>query len=214
MKTPFFLVLILAMSAGGCSSIERSRSLSNPATPATTIAQQVCSNCHGIDGNAVSPNFPNLAAQQKTYFIAQLKGFRGHDRLDPEGFEYMWGLSRSLTDDQIEGLAAYFAAQKPVASVMSSTPMFSKGEQIFRKGLPDQSIPACASCHGDHAQGNEGFPRLANQHALYVYRELTVYQRTDERPAGTVMKVIAHNLTPNDMQAVSEFLQSFPKDPQ
>ncbi|MEO8397909.1 MAG: c-type cytochrome [Chloroflexota bacterium] len=52
--------------------------MSNPVVPAAVIAQQVCSNCHGADGNAESPNFPNLAGQQKPYPIAQLKGFKSH----------------------------------------------------------------------------------------------------------------------------------------
>ena len=214
MKTKIAILLAAAIGAAGCSTIERSRSLANPLTPAKTIAQQVCSNCHGIDGNTVSPNFPNLAGQQKTYFIAQLKEFRGHNRLDPEGFEYMWGLSRSLTDEQIEGLAAYFATQKPIAPSAASAPISAKGEEIFRKGLPDQGIPACAGCHGDHGQGNETFPRLAFQHAGYVYKQLIVYKRTDERPEGGIMKTVAHNLTPADMKAVSEYVQSFPKDAQ
>ena len=47
----------------GCANLDRSRDLANPQVSATTLAQQVCSNCHGLPGNAVSPNFPNLAGQ-------------------------------------------------------------------------------------------------------------------------------------------------------
>jgi cytochrome c553 len=75
------------------------------------LALQVCSNCHGVDGNSVSPNFPNLAAQTEDYISEQLTSFRKHSRFDPAGFEYMWGLSRHLTDQQIKYNAAYFASQ-------------------------------------------------------------------------------------------------------
>ena len=67
-----------------------------------------------MTGSSVSPNFPNLAGQIEPYFVAQLNGFKSHGRRDPAGFEYMWGLSRSLTDEQIKGLAAYYAGQTPV----------------------------------------------------------------------------------------------------
>lgn len=49
--------------AAGCSTIERSRDIGNPAVSGATLAAQVCSNCHGVDGNATSPNFPRLAGQ-------------------------------------------------------------------------------------------------------------------------------------------------------
>jgi cytochrome c553 len=110
-----FLVLSAGALLMGCSNIDRSRNLADPKVPAATMAQQVCSLCHGLEGQSVNPSFPNLAGQQQTYFIAQMKEFRGHNRLDPAGYEYMWGLSRSLTDEQIEGLAAYYAAMKSTA---------------------------------------------------------------------------------------------------
>lgn len=199
-----------AFTAFGCSNLERSRSLANPDTPAKTIALQVCSNCHGVDGNTTSPNFPNLAGQQQAYFVAQLKEFRGHNRLDPAGFEYMWGLSRSLTDRQIEGLAAYYAAQTPKRPVAVDASLKVAGREIFEKGVPAQNIPPCSTCHGDKGQGNGTFPRLAYQHADYVRKQLMVFQRTDERPEGSIMKTIAHGLTEKNMGAVAEFVQGFP----
>src|ERR1035437_8895695 len=94
-------VLAVLAAVSGCSNLERSRDLANPAVPPAVTAVQVCSNCHGVDGNSVSPNFPRLAAQQTAYFVSQLENFRSHGRSDPAGFEYMWGLSHNLTDDQI-----------------------------------------------------------------------------------------------------------------
>lgn len=153
---PIAAVLTLA---SGCSNIERSRSLANPATPAKTIAQQVCSNCHGMHGVAINPNFPNLAAQQPVYLTAQLKEFRGHNRLDPAGFEYMWGLSRSLTDAQIKGLADYYAAQTPVSpGLIGNQTLVEEGRTVFTKGVPEKKIPACTTCHGPKGEGNAQFP--------------------------------------------------------
>ncbi|MDH5263657.1 MAG: c-type cytochrome [Betaproteobacteria bacterium] len=150
------LVLTLAVAAvgAGCAAPERSRNLNDPSIAPRTMAEQVCSTCHGIDGNAVLPVFPRLAGQVPDYTVGQLKAFRGHSRSDPAGFEYMWGLSRHLTDAQIEG--------------------------------------------------------LAGQHADYLVKQLGVFQRTDERPEGAVTKVIAHQLTEANIEAVSAYLQTVP----
>ncbi len=200
------LVAIIA----GCSTIERSRSLGDPAVSAKTIALQVCSNCHGVDGNATSPNFPNLAGQREAYTVAQLSGFKSHNRIDPAGFEYMWGLSKHLSNEQINGLATYFASQIPTPGAAGAPSVLSEGKQLFENGVSAKNIPACTSCHGDQGQGNAAFPRLASQHADYLVKQLVVFQRTDERPEGAIMKQIAHDLTADNMQAVAAYLQALP----
>ena len=200
--------IVLATSIVGCASPERSRNMANPSTSAQTLAEQVCSNCHGLDGNSVSPNFPRLAVQQKNYLVAQLKGFRSHNRADPAGFEYMWGLSRSLSDSQIEGLADYYLRQKPLPVATADNARVASGRELYQQGIPAQSVPACVSCHGAEGKGSDQFPRLAGQHANYLVKQLTIFQRTDERPEGSVMKVVAHGMTLLDMEHVAAYLQT------
>jgi cytochrome c553 len=205
-----FTAAALCLSAG-CADITRSRDLANPKVSATTLAQQVCSNCHGMTGNAVSPNFPNLAGQVEAYTVSQLTGFKTHSRQDPAGFEYMWGLSRSLTDEQIKGLATYYAAQVPVALPAQGKPeQISAGQSIFELGVPGKNIPACMTCHGPQAKGMATFPRLAGQHADYLVKQLGVFQRSDDRPEGAIMKTIAHELTEADIENVAAYLQAVP----
>ena len=204
------LPLALAVVALGaaCSSLERSRNVADPDVSGKTLAQQVCSNCHGFDGNSVSPNFPNLAAQQKSYLVGQLESFRKPGRSDPAGFEYMWGLSRHLTDKQIGELADYFAAQKVVSPRAGEPLQAAKGKEIFEQGLPAQAIPPCKSCHGEQGQGMDGVaPRVAQQHADYIVKQLQVFKRTDQRPEGAVMKVIAHGLETENMENAAQYLQ-------
>src|SRR5690349_2553953 len=110
---PFALVAVAVAGIAGCAQPTRSRDTANPAIDAVVLARQVCSNCHGVAGSAVSPNFPNLAGQTPEYLVAQLTDFRSKARRDPDGYEYMWGLSRSLTDTQIKGLADYYASRTP-----------------------------------------------------------------------------------------------------
>ena len=206
------LVAVAATLSAGCANPERSRDMANPAVQAATMAQQVCSNCHGLTGNAVSPNFPNLAGQTEPYFVAQLNGFKSHGRRDPAGFEYMWGLSRSLTDKQIEGLAAYYASQSPVSQpIEGDRSRFEAGKSVFDTGVPEKAVPACSTCHGAEGKGNATFPRIAGQHVDYVVKQLLVFQRTDERPEGSVMKVVAHELTQQNILDVAAYVQALPR---
>jgi cytochrome c553 len=207
-STLALLVAAVSLSAG-CTNPTRSRDLANPNVAATTLAQQVCSNCHGLTGNATSPNFPNLAGQVETYFISQLNSFKRHGRQDPAGFEYMWGLSRSLTDEQIKGLAAYFAAQKPARQpIEGAAAQMVAGKAIFESGVSTKNVPACSSCHGAEGQGNPPFPRIAGQHADYLVKQLIVFQRTEERPEASIMKNVAHELTRQDIEDVAAYVQA------
>jgi cytochrome c553 len=204
----FSLILLVSAVELGCSAVERSRASGDPKVSGVTIAAQVCSSCHGVSGNSVSPNFPNLAGQQEVYLVEQIKSFRNHHRSDLAGFEYMWGLSAHLTDAQIQQLAVYYAGQSPRVGSVSSTTRMNGGRTIYEKGIPANGIPACATCHGAMAQGNQQFPRLAGQHADYLVKQLIVFRQTEGRPEGAIMKGVAHNLTDENMKDVAAYLQA------
>ena len=199
----------LAVLGTGCSNIERSRDLANPNVPPAVTAVQVCSNCHGITGNSVSPNFPRLAGQRPDYLVAQLENFRSHNRSDPEGFEYMWGISRNLNDTQIKGLAEYFSMQEPLPGAAGDAALMAAGKEIFEKGVPEKEVTPCMACHGVKAAGLATFPRLAYQHADYMKKQLHVFRETEGRP-GTPMKQITHGLTDQQIEAVTAYLQALP----
>lgn len=208
-RRPVLVALVLSAAAAGCANVERSRDVANPAVPGEVLAAQVCSICHGIDGNSVSPQFPRLAAQQQEYIVNQLKNFRGHGRSDPAGSEYMWGLSHQLTDKQIGEIAAYFSRQRPKPNAPGDPRLMALGKDVFENGIPAQNVIACASCHGPKGQGIGAFPRLANQHGDYIVKQLDVFQNTQGRP-GTPMEFIAHLLTGGNKEAVAAYLQAFP----
>ena len=203
---PFLTVLA---AASGCSNLERSRDLNNPNVSPAVTAVQVCSICHGIDGNAVSPNFPRLAGQQPAYIVSQLENFRGHGRSDPAGFEYMWGLSHNLSDAQISGLAEYFAKQVPQANTNVDANLMAAGSEIYANGVPAKEAPPCMACHGPQGEGVASFPRLAYQHQDYLIKQLQVFQRTEGRP-NTPMTQVTHLLSHQEMEAVAGYLQAFP----
>jgi cytochrome c553 len=202
-------LLVTTLVVAACANLERSRTLGDPSVSGSVLAVQVCSTCHGVDGNSTSPAIPRLAGQQAAYIVNQMKTFRGHERSDPAGQESMWGISRHLTDEQITDLAAYFAKQKAQPNAPSDPKLMADGKVIFENGLPDQNVIACSACHGANAQGIEAFPRLANQHADYIVKQLNVFQNTQGRP-GTPMETIVHPLTGENKAAVAAYLQNFP----
>jgi cytochrome c553 len=206
-NSKWVLAVAIAAACTGCATPERSRALGDPTTKPTATAQQICSNCHGLDGNSVSPNFPRLAGQTEEYIVTQLTAFRNQHRIDPAGFEYMWGLSRHLTDEQIKGLAAYFSAQVPSMNQPVEPEKAARGKDVFENGIADQGVPACATCHGAKALGAGMFPRLAGQHSAYLVRQLVVFQKTEARPDATIMKSVSHSLTPDNMESVALYLQ-------
>jgi cytochrome c553 len=210
-RLPCIAIALLGLAAAGCTSLDRSRDLGNPAVPGRVLAQQVCSLCHGIDGNSTSPAFPRLAGQQAAYMTNQLVAFRSHHRGDPAGYEYMWGLSHHLTDAQIAALTDYYSKQTPHSDRRKVDPaLLAEGKVIFEEGMPQQDVIACSACHGPNGQGIDAFPRLADQHADYIIKQLNIFQFTQGRP-GTPMTIVAHPLTGPNKQAVAAFLEAFPE---
>ncbi len=68
----------------------------------------ICATCHGANGISMIPMYPNLAGQKSTYTAKQLKAFKNKTRNDP----VMAGMVATLTDADIENLAAYYESLK------------------------------------------------------------------------------------------------------
>ncbi len=214
----------LALTLGACSNIERSRNLGNPQVSGYTLAQQVCSTCHGgsdginANGTALNPTYPNLAGQQAVYLEAELQEFHDHTRKDAAARDMMWGLASQLTPEQIKALAEFYAHQKPQPNPAQSDPvMVAAGQKLFVEGMAEKSVPSCATCHGANAEGNGPIPRLAGQHADYLYKQMVSFNDDSgrgnhlealERPHAVVMDAIAHGLTDAQMLQVASYLQS------
>lgn len=77
------------------------------------------------------------------------------------------------------------------------------GEAIATRGAG--SAPGCASCHGQHGEGNAaaGFPRLAGQPAGYLHRQLEDY--ASGARGNAVMQPIAKALSNAEMAAVAKY---------
>ncbi|TDN62045.1 c-type cytochrome [Paraburkholderia sp. BL10I2N1] len=210
-KVARFIYLGFLLAGSACHDIERVRSVDNPAVAGKTIALQVCSNCHGVTGVSVSPTFPKLAGQRREYLVDQLTDFKTHARADPNARRFMWGFTH-LTEEQIDDLAAYFSSQPADLGEVADRALVNEGKAIFTSGLPDKGVASCVSCHGQHGEGVNRFPRLAGQHADYIEKQLEIFQHTQDRPRGEIMKEVCANMSERDMRAVAAFVEAFPPE--
>ncbi len=67
-----------------------------------------CANCHGTDGRAQAGNAA-LAGQSKNELVLKLQDFKNGRR----PATIMHQISKGYSDEQLEQIAGYFAAQKP-----------------------------------------------------------------------------------------------------
>ena len=200
------LALTVSIIVTACSSTtERSRTLGDPNVSGKTIAQQVCSTCHGVNGNSVSPQYPKLAGQSEEYVMAQLKSFENHLRTDRLAIEIMSGMSRDISAQQAKDIAEYFSIQTLIKDVKKTSVNVSKGKDIFENGILDRGITACATCHGPEAKGQFAYPRLAGQHKEYLVKQLHVFKETQGRP-NTPMEFVIKNLSEKEIDQVSTYL--------
>ena len=169
------------------------------------IVEQVCSACHGADGNSKAPNYPVLAQQGAAYLHDQLVQFAAQGRR-PEG-GVMGAFAVNLSGPEMESLADYFSRQALSPRSSTGAQANSKGESIFYNGIVDHDVPACASCHGVRGEGlAPRFPRLAGQHAAYLATQLRRYRagtRLSDRDA--LMRHVAAKLSNADIEAVADY---------
>lgn len=67
-----------------------------------------CAGCHGANGKAANPSWPNLAGQNAAYIVSQLKAFKAGTRKNP----MMSPMAKPLSDADMANLAAYFSSLK------------------------------------------------------------------------------------------------------
>jgi cytochrome c553 len=178
---------------------------SAPTEPVISKATTVCQNCHGAQGDSLLATFPRLNGQQADYIAAQLKSFRSQSRSDPHARAYMWGMASQLDDGMIDGLAKYFAAQKPTQP-QSGGALAAEGKNIYMNGADAQNIPACQACHGEHAEGNSVIPRLAGQHAYYLKSQLEAFRSTLRE--NDVMHANTKDMTNSQIEALVSYLSN------
>jgi cytochrome c553 len=74
--------------------------------------KEVCQACHGLDGNSAVADYPKLGGQYPDYLMKALRDYKSGARKNP----IMAGFAATLTDKDIENVAAYYSTQPPVLS--------------------------------------------------------------------------------------------------
>jgi cytochrome c553 len=172
------------------------------------LAKQVCAACHGADGNSIAPANPKIAGQHSDYLYKQLGNFKaqGGKKAAREN-ALMAGMVASLSDSDMRALAAYYAAQALKPAAASDKDLAARGQKIWRGGIAEKSVAACAGCHGPDGAGIPGrYPRLAGQYAEYVEAQLKLFRaggRAND-PNG-MMRGVAARMSDEDIKAVAEY---------
>lgn len=188
------------------------RLIGDPATGATKAV--VCGGCHGPDGNALVPMFPNLAGQRSDYIVKQLHDFKAGHRVDP----VMAGMAAMLSDQDIADVAAHFESGTVNSGTGTGAPaLAAAGEQIYRKGRPEIGLLPCIGCHGPNGEGangaiDGGFPAVRGQSPDYLLKQLQNF-RTGSRANDWkgIMQTIASRLSDEDIAALIAYVNSLPQ---
>jgi cytochrome c553 len=165
------------------------------------IAATVCAACHGPDGNSPTPANPILAGQHADYIAAQLAAFKSGTRASP----IMAGMSATLTAEDMRNVGEWFSRQTPKPSVAKDKALADQGKRIWRGGISQSNVPACAGCHGAAGAGIPvQYPRLAGQFSELTLGWLKAY--ASGARANHIMGGVASRMSESDMKAVSEYI--------
>ena len=161
-----------------------------------------CVGCHGANGNSGVASWPKLAAQHTAYTVKQLKNYKDGSRANP----VMMGMVATLTEQDMLNLSAYLNKQQPTLGVAQNKDSIALGQKIYRGGIAEKGIPACAGCHSPNGAGIPAqYPRLSGQWADYSTSQLVAF-REGTRKNSAQMTTIATKLSDAEMKAVSDYM--------
>lgn len=99
---------LAAPFAAGIAILATAQAIAADAAAGKKKVASTCAVCHGIDGLAKNAEAPNLAGENPTYIIKQLKAFKSGERKH----EQMSIIAQSLSDDDMANVAAWFSKIK------------------------------------------------------------------------------------------------------
>jgi cytochrome c553 len=169
----------------------------------------MCIGCHGIPGyQARFPEIhkvPMISGQGGKYIAAALAAYKKGERKHPT----MRAIAVSLSDQDMADLGAFYEAQVGTPSG-SAAAAPADVAALLTKG-------ACASCHGDNYSKpiDPSYPKLAGQHADYLFVALKAYQ-TEKNPqvgrANAVMSGMAKPFSQAELKQIAGYLASLPTE--
>lgn len=198
-------VVATAFGSGHVTSIK------GDAARGQAVGATVCAACHAVDGNSIVPPNPKLAGQHAEYLFKQMKNFKAADGKPPVRINpIMNGMIASFDEAQMRDIAAYFAAQKPIANPVKRPDNVALGKKLYQGGDATKGLPACAGCHGPTGAGIPvEYPRIAGQLPEYIEAQLKAF-RDDTRTndPNKMMRMVAVKMTDDEIKAVAGFVSS------
>ena len=201
------ITLLTAMTGGIAFAAEGAAPKKADLVKGSAIAQAACAACHAADGNATGNANPKLAGQHADYLVKQLTNFKVKAGAKaPERVNaVMNGMAAALSEEDIRNVAGYYASQAIKPAPAKNMQLVELGQKIYRGGIAEKNIPACAGCHSPNGAGIPAqYPRLSGQWGEYTEAQLQAF-RSGARGNNTVMTTIAARLSDAEIKAVSDY---------
>ena len=168
-----------------------------------TISATVCAACHTSDGSRGLPTNPILQGQHADYIVKQLSEFKSGKRDNA----IMKPMASTLSDDDMRNVAAFYASKTAKPGQSKNPATVALGQKIWRGGIAEKAVPACAGCHGPTGAGIPAqYARLGGQHAEYANAELGLF-RSGKRGNSPQMATIAARMSDAEIAAVSDYVE-------
>jgi cytochrome c553 len=195
--------LLLAACAASAIAAEAAKPAAKPdLAKGQATSTNVCAACHTSDGSRGSPANPILQGQHPEYLVKQLTEFKSGKRQNA----VMSGMAAALSEDDMKNVAAFYAGKTAKPGFAKNKATVELGEKIYRGGIADRSIPACAGCHSPNGAGLPSqYPRLAGQHADYTEAQLVAF-RSGARKNSVPMAGVAAKMNDREIKAVADYI--------
>jgi cytochrome c553 len=198
---PVLSLLLAALIAAPALAAETASPKAD-AKKGEAIASGVCGACHTADGSRGSPANPILQGQHPEYLAKQLAEFKSGVRKNA----VMAGFAATLSEDDMRNVAAFYSGKQAKPGFAKDKTLVALGEKIYRGGIAEKKVPACAGCHAPNGAGIPAqYPRLGGQHADYTEAQLNAF-RGGVRANNAQMTAIAAKLSDREIKAVSDYI--------
>lgn len=202
MKTVAFLLSSLMLAALAHANEPAPAAAKPDLGKGGTIASQVCAACHTADGSRGSPANPILAGQHPEYLAKQLAEFKSGKRKNA----IMNGMAAPLSEEDIRNVSAFYAGKTVKPGFAKNKDSIALGEKIYRGGIAERNVPACAGCHSPTGAGIPAqYPRLGGQHGDYIEAQMVAF-RSGARDNNPVMTAVAAKMNDKEIKAVSDYV--------
>lgn len=197
-----FFTALLALTAAATIAAGPAPVVAKPDLVKGEASFAVCSGCHAADGNSVIPGNPKLSQQHPEYIVKQLTEYKSGKRANA----IMQGLASALSEEDMRNIAYWVTTKKVKPGFASDKALAAQGERIFRGGIAERGITACAGCHGPTGAGIPAqYPRIGGQHGEYTAAQLT-YFRDGIRKNNLQMTQVAAKLNDREIKALADYI--------